>query len=239
MVLVFKGIQKTTLVDYPGQIACTFFLPKCNFKCGFCYNANLVLGKETGFSMNEKQAFDFLDERKKFLDGICITGGEPTLHKGLPDFLAKVKQKGFLIKLDTNGSNPEMLRELIEKKIVDFVAMDIKAPKEKYEEICSAKVDMEKIEKSIEIIRQAGKQGLIDYEFRTTAVPLLSEKDLLDIGEWLNGSKKFALQQFHNKKEMVLLDKKLENAVPYSAGQLKQFGEKLRPFFEKLEIRGN
>ncbi|MDD5148520.1 MAG: anaerobic ribonucleoside-triphosphate reductase activating protein [Candidatus ainarchaeum sp.] len=232
MALVFKGIQKTTLIDYPGQVACTFFLPKCNFKCGYCYNTELVLGKETGFSMNEKQAFEFLEERKKFLDGVCISGGEPTLHEELPEFIGKVKQKGFLVKLDTNGSNPEMLEALVEAKLVDFVAMDIKAPKEKYEEICGAKIDLKKIEKSIEVIKKSG----IDYEFRTTVVPLLSEKGLMDIGEWLNGSKKFVLQQFHNK--MHLIDKKLEKAQPYSAGQVKQFGEKLRPFFEKLEIRG-
>ncbi len=230
--LVFKGIQKTTLIDFPGQVACTFFLPKCNFKCGFCYNPGLVFDAETGTRISEKEALAFLDERKNFLDGACISGGEPTLHKGLPGFLAKVKAKGLLVKLDTNGSNPEMLKALLEKKLVDFVAMDIKASKEKYSLVCGTKIDLEKISESIELIKKSG----IDYEFRATVVPLLEEKDLLEIGKWLNGSKKFVLQQFHN--EMPLLDKNLQKLSPYLPEQLKKFAEKLKPFFEKIEVRG-
>ncbi|MDD5162931.1 MAG: anaerobic ribonucleoside-triphosphate reductase activating protein [Candidatus ainarchaeum sp.] len=232
MPLVFKGLQKTTLIDFPGQIACTFFLPKCNFKCGFCYNPNLVFDEETGTRISEKEALAFLDERKNFLDGVCISGGEPTLHPGLPEFCAKIKEKGLLVKLDTNGSNPEMLKSLIEKNLVDFVAMDIKASKEKYSLVCGAKIDLEKISESIGLIRKSG----IDYEFRATVVPLLEEKDLLEIGEWLKGSKKFVLQQFHN--EMPLLGKNLQKLSPYSPEQLKKFAEKLKPFFGKIEVRG-
>jgi pyruvate formate lyase activating enzyme len=207
-------------------------LPKCNFKCGFCYNSSLVFDAETGVKISEKEALVFLDERKNFLDGACISGGEPTLHAGLPEFCAKIKAKGLLVKLDTNGSNPEMLKILVEKKLVDFVAMDIKASKEKYSLVCGTKIDLEKISESIGIIKNSG----IDYEFRATVVPFLEEKDLLKIGEWLNGSKKFVLQQFHN--EMPLIDKKLQKIASYSPEQLKKFAEKLKPFFEKIEVRG-
>jgi len=231
MGLVFKGIQKTTLIDFPRHVACTLFLSKCNFRCGYCYNTSLVLEQETGISLSEQNVFDFLEERKNFLDGVCITGGEPTLHSELPGFCKKIKEKGFLVKLDTNGTNPKMLEFLVKKNLVDFIAMDIKAPEEKYSKICGAKADLEKIKKSIELIKNSG----IDYEFRTTLVPLLSEKDLLSIGELLKGSKKFVLQQFH--KDMALLNPEFKKLEPYSKEKLEEFAEKLRPFFESIEIR--
>ena len=230
--LVFKGIQKTTLIDFPGEVACTVFLPKCNFRCGYCHNKQLVLEQETGISITEKQLFDFLDGRKGFLDGVCITGGEPSLHKALPEFCRKLKEKGFLVKVDTNGSNSTMLKQMVDEKIVDYIAMDIKAPLEKYDVVAGVKVNKEAIKKSVELIRKSG----LDYEFRTTVLPkLVSEEDLLAIGKWLNGSKLYALQQFYAVGE--LLDESLKSQKPYPKQKLLAFKKMLEPYFSKVEVR--
>ncbi|MBN1941348.1 MAG: anaerobic ribonucleoside-triphosphate reductase activating protein [Candidatus Diapherotrites archaeon] len=233
MALEFKGLQKTTLIDFPGQIACTVFLPKCDFRCGFCYNISLVKNQDTGVKISEKEFLDFLETRKNFLDGVCITGGEPTLHSELPVFCRQLKDKGFLVKLDTNGSNPKMLDELVRERLVDFVAMDIKAGPSKYSQIAGVDVDMTKINQSIEIIKKAKE---IDYEFRTTLVPLLEEKDLLEIGAWLNGSKKYVLQQFNNN--VPILDSKIATKNTHSKEEIQGYGKKLGKFFKKIEIRG-
>lgn len=230
--LVFKGIQKTTLIDFPGEVACTLFLPKCNFRCPYCYNAALVLDKDTGVSIPENEFFGFLDERKGFLDGVCITGGEPTLHSGLPEFCGKVKGKGFLVKVDTNGTNPKMLKELVKKKLVDYIAMDIKAPPEKYDMVACVKVDKGAIKESIGLIKNSG----IKYEFRTTVLPkFLGKEDLLAIGKWLKGSRLYCIQQFQGEGDLI--DKSLKNAERYSKEELEQFASMLSPFFEKVELR--
>jgi len=230
--LVFKGIQKTTLIDFPGEVACTVFLPKCNFRCPYCYNAALVFGQETGASIPENELFDFLDKRKGLLDGVCITGGEPTLYAELSEFCKKLKEKGFLVKLDTNGTNPEMLRKLIGKKLVDYIAMDIKAPLRKYNEVANVKVDVVAIEKSAKLVMESG----LRYDFRTTILPkFVSKEDLLEIGMWLKGAKMYALQQFSPEGDLV--DKSLRNAKRYSMEQLQEFASALKPFFEKVELR--
>jgi len=210
--LVFKGVQKTTLIDFPGKVASTLFLPKCNFKCPFCYNSQLVLDQETGTSIPETKALQFLDQRKGFLDAACITGGEPLLHKTLPQFCQKLKQKGLLVKVDTNGSKPEMLQSLLEKKLVDYVAMDIKSSLQSYDKAAGTKVDKNAIQKSVETI----KNSQADYEFRMTVVPSLhTEKDIREIGKWLKGSKRFLLQQFNSN--LPLLDKSLQGTKPYTS----------------------
>ena len=232
LLLVFKGIQKTTLIDFPKQVACTLFLPKCNFKCPFCYNPQLVLNKDTGTSITEKQVFEFLEERKGFLDGVCVTGGEPLLHPNIIEFCKKLKQKGFLVKIDTNGTFPEILQKLIEEKAVDYIAMDIKNTKEKYNKTTGIKADLEKIEKSIALI----KKSSIEYEFRITVVPELhSKQDLLEIGKWLKGSKQFFLQQFN--PTVPLLDKSLEESKTYQRKELNEFAKELKPFFGKIAVR--
>ncbi|MCX6798547.1 MAG: anaerobic ribonucleoside-triphosphate reductase activating protein [Candidatus Diapherotrites archaeon] len=230
--LVFRGIQKTTLIDFPGRVACTLFLPGCDFRCPFCYNITLVLGQETGVEITEKEALDFLQGRKGFLDGVCITGGEPLLHSGLLGFCKKAHALGLLVKLDTNGSMPEELERLIKEKAVDYIAMDIKAPPEKYSEAAGAKVDIAKIKRSARLIMESG----IDYEFRTTVVPALhSEADLLEIGEWLKGARRFFLQQFN--PNVPLLGRSLEGSRTYSEAELQGFAEKLRKFFKHAEVR--
>lgn len=230
--LVFKGIQKTTLIDFPGEIACTLFLPKCNFRCPYCYNPNLVFDKDTGQAIPENEILDFLDGRKGLLEGVCITGGEPTLHPELPEFCKKVKDRGFLVKVDTNGSNPEMLKRLISEKLVDYIAMDIKAPLEKYEKVAGVEVDKEAIKQSVELIKESG----LKYEFRTTILPkFLSFDDLLEIAKWLKGAKLFALQQFYPAPEMI--DKSLADEKIYSKEELAHFGTLLASFFEKVDVR--
>jgi pyruvate formate lyase activating enzyme len=225
-----KGLQKQTVLDYPGKLACTIFTFGCTFRCNYCHNPELIIDDGRP-EIKQEEILEFLKERKGFLDGVCITGGEPTLNKELPDFISKIKQLGFLVKLDTNGTNPEMLKELIDKKLIDYVAMDIKAPLESYEKVTNVKVDKEDIQKSVDLIRR-----MKDYEFRITIVPgLFNEEYARSIGEWLNGSKKFYIQQFRGIKT---LDKSFVGKKPFSKEDLINFCNILKPYFETCEIRG-
>lgn len=236
------GLQKLTLVDYPGKVAATVFLIGCNFRCGFCHNPELVNWKGEQAEITEKEFFEFLKEKQDLIDGVCITGGEPTIYPDLINFIKKIRSMGFLIKLDTNGSNPEVLKKLFAEKLLDFIAMDIKTsvdvevqnPKskfQKYNKATGVNVDINKIKKSVELIKNSG----IDYEFRTTVVPGLVEKeDIEKISEWLKGVKKIALQQFQNKK---VLDEKFKKTVSYPEEILKEFAEILRKNIKKVELR--
>lgn len=230
------GLQKLTLVDYPSKIAATVFLTGCNFKCGFCHNPELInVGRRTVLrnygGLSSVQFFKFLDSKIGLIDGICITGGEPTINFDLLEFIKKIKDLGFLVKLDTNGSNPEMLEKIIQEKLIDFIAMDIKTSLDKYKQAINVKIDLENIKKSVEIIKNSG----IDYEFRTTVVPGIVEKeDIEKIGEWLQDAKKFALQQFRNQK---VLNKEFEKIQPYSEQTLKEFKKILEKYIEEVELR--
>jgi len=225
-----KGLQKQTVIDYPKKIACTIFTFGCNFRCSYCHNPELVI--DDGRPEIKKEVIlEFLKNRKGFLDGVCITGGEPTINKDLPDFISKIKELGFLVKLDTNGSNPEMLKELIEKKLVDYIAMDIKAPLEFYENIANVKVNRKNIQKSIDLIKK-----MKEYEFRITVVPeMFDGKQAKSIGEWLKGSKRFFIQQFRGIKT---LDKNFINKKAFSKEELTDFCNILKPYFETCKIRG-
>lgn len=228
--MIIKGLQKQTIIDYPGKIACTIFTFGCNFRCDYCHNPELVLDDDRP-EIKEKEILNFLANRKGFLDGVCITGGEPTINKYLPEFISKIKGMGFFVKIDTNGSNPKMLKEIIEKKLVDYVAMDIKAPLESYENIVKVKIKKENIQKSIDIIRK-----MEEYEFRITVVPGLFNKDhALKIGKWLKGSKRFFIQQFRGIKT---LNKNFVNKKPFSKEELVEFCNIMKPFFETCELRG-
>lgn len=229
--MIIRGLQKLTLIDYPGKIACTIFTFGCNFRCRYCHNPELVFDNGTK-PIEEREIFKFLSERKGFLDGVCVTGGEPTLHKDLPHFLAKIKGMSFLTKLDTNGTNPKMLKYLIDEGLLDYVAMDIKAPLEKYEKVVRAKVNEENIKRSINLIKESG----INYEFRTTVVPeLLNKDDILAIGRWLQGAKRFYIQQFRGIKT---LDKNFVSKKPYSEEELEEFCNILKTFVEHCRVRG-
>jgi len=228
------GLQKLTLIDYGGKLSCTVFLSGCNFRCPFCYARELVLPediqKQPEFS--KKEFFDFLKERKGLLEGVVICGGEPTIHKDLVDFIKKIKKLGFLVKLDTNGTNPKMLKELIQKKLIDYVAMDIKMPKERYAEVFfDKKIRVEDIQKSIDIL----KEDKIDYEFRTTVVPnFLERQDILDIVHWIRPAPKYFLQNFRPEKT---IDPGFEKIKPYPEEFILEVHKSISPFFDICRVR--
>ncbi len=227
------GLQKLTLIDFPGRLAATIFLCGCNFRCPFCYSSELVLPEKIKVQpkISQKELFSFLKEKKGLLEGVVLCGGEPTLNEYLPDFARKIKKLGFLVKLDTNGSNPKMLKELIDKKLVDYVAMDIKGPKERYGEFVGVKVDVEKIQKSIDIL----KKGEIDYEFRSTIVPVLHKKeDVISMAKWISGAKRYYLQNFRPEKT---IDPSFEKIKPYLEESLVEIQKAIAPFFEVCQVR--
>jgi len=230
------GLEKSTLIDYPARVACTVFLIGCNFRCPFCYSSELVLPEKIKSQprISEKEFFDFLKKRKGLLEGVVICGGEPTLNKDLPDFVKKIKKLGYGVKLDTNGSNPEMLKELIKKKLLDYVAMDIKASlrSQEYERVVGVKTDLEKIKKSIGIIKNSG----IDYEFKTTVVPTIHTKeDIIKIAKAIAPAKKYFLQNFRAEKT---INPKFEKIKPYSKDFLLEIKEKIAGYFDICEVRG-
>ncbi len=225
------GLQKTSLLDYPDTISAIIWTVGCNFRCPFCYNKDIVLGNVE--NIPERYIFSFLEKRKGMLEGLVISGGEPLMQKDIVSFTEKVKKLGYLIKIDTNGMYPEKLKELIDKKLVDYISMDIKAPRKKYDELSGIKIDIKKIEKSIVIIRNSAP----DYEFKTTFAPdLLTKEDILSIAKWLEGSKKYYLQQF--KGDVPLISSKLENIAPYSKEDFFDTLEKIKPYFKICDVRG-
>lgn len=231
--MIIGGLQKTTLIDFPGKIAATIFISGCSFRCPWCYSPELVLPEKIKKhpKISEKYLFDFLKKRKGLLDGVCITGGEPTIHKDLPDFIKKIKKLGYLVKIDTNGSNPEMLKKIIAKKLVDYVAMDIKAPKEKYNELVGVKINIKKIQKSIDIL----KEKKVDYEFRSTIVPTVHTKeDVIEMAKWIKGAKRYYLQNFRPEKT---IDPKFETIKPYPQEYLISIQKAIAPFFEICQVR--
>ena len=214
-----KGLERTSLIDYPGKVAAVVFLGRCNFRCPFCHNRELVLNPEGIESVAEEDVMDFLREREKWLDGVVISGGEPTLHRELPGFLEKLKGIGYAVKLDTNGTNPEMLKGLMERGLVDFVAMDIKGPLEKYEKSAGVKADTGKIRESIRLIIGSG----IEHEFRSTVLPALHTKeDVEEMARMVTGASKFCIQQFRPKNT---LDPSFGKEKPFSREEMKELQE--------------
>jgi pyruvate formate lyase activating enzyme len=231
--MLFGGLQKTTLVDYPGKVAATVFTLGCNFRCPYCHNPELVLPKMMKEQPNiaEEEILSFLKERQGYLEGLCITGGEPTLQVGLSNFIQKVNKLGISVKLDTNGSLPSVLKELIQKKLIDWVALDIKAPPKKYDIFTQGKIDVKNVDLSIKII----KESKINYEFRTTLAPeILLEKDIMDIVDWIKPASRYYLQRFQNNKT---LDKKFENLSSWSEQKSKSLIKKIKPFFSECNLR--
>ena len=194
-----NGLQKLTLLDYPEKVACTVFLAGCNLRCPFCHNAPLVT--EAAETLMDEEAFlAFLRSRGKKLDGVCVTGGEPTLRRDLPDFLKKIRSLGLSVKLDTNGTNPEMLKALLEDGLVDYVAMDIKGSPRHYDAICGGVDVLEAVAESAALLMEYPGR----YEFRTTCVhPFHDEKAMADIGSWLAGAEKYYLQNFVDSGHLV------------------------------------
>jgi len=235
--MVFGGLIKTTLVDYPGKVAATVFTLGCNFRCPYCHNPELVLPDliEKQPIFTEEEILSFLKERRGLLEGVCITGGEPLIYPELEGFIKKVKKLGYPIKLDTNGSFPDYLKDLIRKKFIDYVAMDIKAPKEKYKIFTLGEISPETVEKSIYLI----KKEKIEYEFRTTLAPGILEKDdILKIVAWIKPAKRFFLQEF---KAIKVLDENFKNQAIakkyFSKEKIKDIMKKIKPFFIESGIR--
>lgn len=228
--MLIGGFQKMTVLDYPEKVACTIFLTGCNFRCPFCHNASLVTENWIrGVGIDE--VFSYLKKRKGLIDGVCITGGEPLLNNDIEDLIRPIKSMGYLVKLDTNGTNPTRLRELIENGLVDYVAMDIKNSSEKYALTCGVKaVNFTKIEESINLLIN----GNIDYEFRTTVVePLHTVEDIEKIGKLIKGAKSLYLQGFVDSGDLI---GNSMNAV--NRETMQEMLERVKPYVGYAEIRG-
>ena len=227
----FYGLQKLTLLDYPGKMACTVFTGGCNFRCPFCHNRSLVFLNENDSEISVSDILEYLETRKKVLDGVCITGGEPLLHKGIFDFIRKVKELGLLVKLDTNGSNCEALKQLVEEGLVDYVAMDIKGCPEKYAETIGLEnYDIAEVVRSKDYLLQ----GHVDYEFRTTVVAQFHEvADFEKIGRWIEGAKNYYLQNFEDHGTCIR-----EGLSEVGIETLEQMKAAAAPYVENIEIRG-
>ena len=226
-----KGFQGVTLLDYPDRVASTIFLGGCNFKCPFCHNPELIDNR--GEDIEEDFLFSELLKRRNFIEGICITGGEPLLFDEVIDFIKALKREtGKLIKIDTNGYNPVLLKKIIDLNIVDYIAMDVKTSLKKYYIAAGVNVDEEKIKTSIDSIIASN----IDYEFRTTVVPeIVQSEDIREIGSLVNGAKKISLQQFRAQKTY---NEEFQKLKPYRPEELKRFKDILSQFVDKIDIRG-
>jgi pyruvate formate lyase activating enzyme len=233
--MIIKGLQETTLIDYPGKISCILFLCGCNFRCGFCHNPELVLTCG-GDKLSEEEVLDFLERRKNQLDGVCITGGEPLLTI-TNDFLVKIKELGYSIKIDTNGTCPERLKELISEGLVDFVSMDVKSHHEKYNEVSGVEFDIAKIEESMKIISSM----LEEYEFRTTILKKFHDYDeMKELAEWISNvimkkPKKYCLQGFKNQGK--LLDSSFKEEENVYEDYLEELKDLIQDYFEEVEVR--
>lgn len=228
------GYQKLTLIDFPGVIATTVFTVGCSFRCGFCHNPELVIKSQFPVLNNlEEEFFQHLAKRKGKLEGVCITGGEPTIQPDIIEFIKKIKTMGFLVKLDSNGTRPDVLRKVIREKLVDFIAMDIKSSPENYSKTVGLTADIERIKLSVEMIMSSG----IAYEFRTTVVPgIHSEKDFVKIAKWIKGTKSYYLQEY---REMRTLDSGMIKITKGKMLDLKKIKASMDPYIENVGIREN
>ena len=225
------GLNKTTLLDYPGHVAAAVFLGGCNFRCPFCQNGDLVLRPESQAEIGEEELFSFLKKRKGILSGVCITGGEPTLEKGLGKLVGKIKEIGYLVKLDTNGSQPEVVGELLEDGLLDYIAMDVKNSMERYgETVGLGKIDAGRIRETINIMIESG----IDYEFRTTVVKELHGKeDMEAIGREIKGARAYFLQSYQESPGVIA-----PGFHAYSREEMEELAAAVRPFVDDVQIRG-
>lgn len=225
------GLQKLTLLDFPGKMACTVFTGGCNFRCPFCHNATLVIGPECEPLMSEEEFFAFLTKRKGVLDGVCITGGEPTLQPDLEEFIVKIKALGYAVKLDTNGFLPDKMIDLVNKGIVDYVAMDIKSSPSGYGRATGIRnFNIAPIKRSIDFLTK----GNVDYEFRTTVVKELhTEREIEDIGKWIEGDSKYYLQGFEDSGNLIT-----GGLHGYDENEMKSLLNLLKNRLPKAEIRG-
>jgi pyruvate formate lyase activating enzyme len=226
------GFIKTTLSDWDGKVACLIFTPGCNFSCPFCHNPELVKGNAD--SVDEKEVLEYIRENSDFLNGVVISGGEPTLQNGLYGFLKEIKKLGLGVKLDTNGSRPEILDDLIGAKMIDYVAMDVKTAldKEKYSNAAGIEVDLDKIAESIRIIKESGAE----HEFRTTVYPpAVSVEDVIEIAKHLRGADCYCIQQF---RPGVTMSAEAGKVQPYPVKTIREMYDGAKPFVKKVVTRG-
>lgn len=229
--MIIYGLQKLTLLDYPGKTACTVFTGGCNFRCPYCHNASLVTGLNNIETIDSDEFFAFLNKRKKILDGVCVTGGEPLLQPDIEKFIKSIKDLGYSVKLDTNGSFPDKLKYLVNSGLVDYVAMDIKNSPENYlKTIDACHVDFSKICESVEFLLS----DAVDYEFRTTVVKEFhSISDFKAIGEWIRGAKRYFLQSYIDSGDIL-------NGTfsAYGKTELESFKALLEQYVKETQIRG-
>lgn len=225
-----KGLQKLTLLDYPGRLAATVFLGGCNMRCPFCHNASLVV-RPDNTEITEDELFAFLESRRGKLSGVCVTGGEPTLNRELPSFISKIRALGYSVKLDTNGTGPEMLESLIRDGLVDYVAMDIKTSIENYGRVSGIPdVDTSKIERSIDLLLS----GTVPYEFRTTVVrELHTASDFYSIGRRIEGARAYFLQSFKDSGDLIE-----DGFSSYSGAEISALLDIVKVYIPNAQIRG-
>lgn len=225
------GLQKLTLLDFPGHVACTVFTAGCNLRCPFCHNSELVLPERKPELMDEEEFFSFLKKRQGILEGVCVTGGEPLLQKDITPFLRRIKELGFAVKLDTNGCFPGVLRSLVEEGLVDFVAMDIKNSPARYARTAGIPaLDLTAVQESVAYLMS----GVVDYEFRTTvAAQLHDEESFEDIAHWIAGAKRYALQEFKDSGDILA-----GGLTPCTDDQMQEFISILKPLVPGAFLRG-
>ena len=226
-----RGLQKLTLLDYPEKVACTIFTGGCNLRCPFCHNASLVIGPNKGGMISEMAITSFLKQRRGLLDGVCVTGGEPLLHRDIADFLRPIKALGYLVKLDTNGSFPDQLKELVTRKLIDYVAMDIKSSPEQYEKAAGvSRGDFSRIRDSIDYL--LGEP--VDYEFRTTVVKGLHDAEIMqDLAQTIRGAKRYYLQTFVDSGDLIGT-----GMSAFSEGDMHRFLDVVSPYVNMAALRG-
>lgn len=258
--MLFCGFNKTTLLDYPEHVAATVFLGGCNFRCPFCQNKDLLLQPAEYATFTEEEILDYLQKRSRILSGVCVSGGEPTLYKDLPDFIAKIKAMGYLVKLDTNGSNPSMIKLLYEQRLIDYVAMDIKTGPSDYLKVagvnhltasesevsCNSQMQttnifyasatslMDSIKESIQFLMHEADPDRLDYEFRTTVVrELHNEASFTEIGSWIAGAKHYFLQSYKESENVLC-----PGFHAYSKEELDAFADQLHAQIPSVMLRG-
>lgn len=233
--MIFSAIQKFTLLDYPGKTSCIAFTPGCDFRCGYCHNPEFVLPEEikkiSSSFIAEETFIHFLERRRGLLDGVVISGGEPTIMHGLLDFMKCIKDMGFLVKLDTNGNRPHVIREAIETGVVDYIAMDLKTVPESYSDLVGKNANTQNITESIDILMG----GEVEYEFRSTIVKgIHSEEVLLQMAQEIKGAPMWYLQQFRSQKT---LDPDFSQSNSYSANEMARIAKELEGYAQKVEVR--
>ncbi len=223
------GLQKMTLLDYPGKVACTVFLAGCDFRCPFCHNSELITG-DAEVIMEDKELLDFLKKRQGILEGVAITGGEPLLRKDIKELLVAIKELGYPVKLDTNGNHPEILKELVNDGLVSYVAMDVKNSKEKYAQTIGLdKFDITNVDESINFLLNSN----IDYEFRTTVLKELHDESSFEgIAKWIQGAKNYFIQNFVDRDTVVF-----DGLHGFEENELKKFSDIVSPYVKNIGIR--